>query len=57
MDSMGSPWYKPNIGPRLKPVIKTVYETWSGLTGDVLLDHLHCIVRTIHSFYLEHPIK
>lgn len=51
MTNMNSPWYKPNIGPRLKPVIRRVYETWSGLSGDELIDHLHYIVGTPH-FYI-----
>ena len=38
------PWYKPEIGPRLKPVTKDVYERWSGLSGDELKTHLHIIV-------------
>ncbi|MCJ1264609.1 hypothetical protein MMC22_004482 [Lobaria immixta] len=38
-----SQWDKPDIGPRLKPAIKAVYENWSDLTGDELTRHLHNI--------------
>ena len=41
---MGDPWYKPEIGPRLKPAMLDFYKTYVGLTGDALIDHLHNIV-------------
>ena len=41
-------WFKADIGPRLKPVTKRVYEVWSGLTGDELDTHLHSIVSITH---------
>lgn len=44
LPSIESQWYKPDIGPRLKPVTKAVYENWSDLTGDELTRHLHNIV-------------
>ena len=44
MSGPESPWYKAEIGPRLKPVIRRVYETWSGLIDDELIGHLHDIV-------------
>ena len=37
-------WYKPDIGPRLKPAIEQVYKEWSGLAEDELVIHLHKIV-------------
>lgn len=45
--SIESPWYKPDIGPRLKPAIKAVYEKWIDLTGDELTRHLHNIVCSV----------
>ena len=45
-------WYKPQIGPRLKPLIVQVFKRWSGLTGDALINHLHSIVsdQAIHVY-------
>ncbi|MCJ1356350.1 MAG: hypothetical protein MMC33_006345 [Icmadophila ericetorum] len=43
MSNEKSPWYKPNIGPRLKPMIRRVCETWAGIVGKELETHLHCI--------------
>ena len=39
-----SPFYKRDIGPRLKPAIVNVYQTWCGLTDDSLQTRLHNIV-------------
>lgn len=47
---MGVPWYKPEIGPRLKPAMLDFYKTYVGLTGEALIDHLHNIVGlSLHS--------
>ena len=42
-----SRWYKPDIGPRLKPKTRKLFETWSGLAGDDLIAHLHHVVRSL----------
>ena len=39
------PWYKADIGPRLKPQIRDLYEKRTGLKGDELITHIHQIVR------------
>lgn len=46
-----SPWYKKDIGPRLKPVIEEAYLKWTGLSGDALRARLHDIVSI--SFQLQ----
>ena len=45
------PWYKSSIGPRLKPRIQKVYETWSGLAGDELIAHLYHVVSIIDNLH------
>lgn len=36
-----SPWYQVDIGPRLKPKTREVYEKWAGIPSDRLFSHLH----------------
>lgn len=43
-------WYKASIGPRLKPNIRRVYETWAGLAENELFAHLYRIVSTLTTF-------
>ena len=42
-----APYYIPEIGPRLKPAIKEVFDKWSGLSGDSLIKHLYTIVSNV----------
>ena len=37
-------YYIPEIGPRLKPSIRHIYQKWTDLLDDALLSHLHNIV-------------
>ena len=39
------PWYKKDIGPRLKPATRNLYKDYSGLVDDEIVPHLHAIVR------------
>ena len=39
------PWYKHDIGPRLKPASRAIYRDFSGLKDDDIVDHLHAILR------------
>ena len=41
------PWYKHDIGPRLKPSTRALYRDYSGLKDDEIVDHLKAIVRLI----------
>lgn len=38
-------WYKPEIGPRLKPDIRNFIERYCGLAEDEVEDRLYSIVR------------
>ncbi len=39
------PWYKHDIGPRLKPATRALYRDYSGIKDDEIVDHLYSIVR------------
>ena len=41
------PWYKQDIGPRLKPAMRDLYKNYSGLADDEIIPHLHAIVRSL----------
>lgn len=45
-DNSGDPdfWYAKDIGSRLTPVAKDLFQTWSGLEGDELMAHIYKIV-------------
>lgn len=38
------PWYRAEIGPRLRPSVKEFYKNYVKLEGQELLDHLYAIV-------------
>lgn len=42
------PSYKADIGLRLKPATRDLYRTYSGITDDEIVNHLHSIVCTVH---------
>ena len=44
------PWYKPEIGPRLKPRARKLFEIYSGINPNDLEEHLHTIVSNESSF-------
>ena len=39
------PWYKDDIGPRLKPATTALYRSYSRLHDDEIVGHLKAIVR------------
>lgn len=45
-----SVWYRPEIGPRLKPSSRFVYSTWSQIPDKELISHLHKIVSPKAAF-------
>jgi len=40
------PWYRTEIGPRLKPSVREFYKNYVKLEGKELLDHLYAIVSS-----------
>src|SRR5277367_1506134 len=40
------PWYRAEIGPRLKPSAREFYKNYIKLEGKELLDHLYAIVSS-----------
>lgn len=47
------PWYKHDIGPRLKPATRTLYRDYSGLNDDDIVEHPHSIVRLVALFMIQ----
>lgn len=47
-DEKAMPWYKAEIGPRLKPRTRKRLETYSKIPPGDVVGHLHAIVRTFH---------
>jgi hypothetical protein len=39
-----SVWYKEDIGCRLSPSMRQIFEEWSNIPGDELQNHLHAVV-------------
>lgn len=54
-DSKDSPWYKSDIGPRLKPEVRSFYEEYTGKSGDALIEHLYAVVSLCGS--PPHPVS
>lgn len=40
-----SVWYQAEIGTRLSPSMRFIFDKWSGLRDEELIAHLHQIVR------------
>lgn len=53
LPSTGVPWYKTEIGPRLKPSTRRLYQTYSGIADDEIVAHLHSIVCVVLSFKFQ----
>ena len=49
-------WYRNDIGPRLKPDTRNLLETYAGISGEELMEHLHNVVsRTLKFWKLTRP--
>ena len=42
-------WYRNDIGPRLSDETRALFETYSGISGEELIEHLHNVVSDISS--------
>ena len=43
-----APWYRPTIGPRIRPPTRVLFEEYCGLSGPGLESHLYSIVCQPH---------
>lgn len=45
-ETQALPWYRPQIGPRLKPRTRELFEVYSKVDSDDIETHLHAIVSS-----------
>ena len=44
-------WYRNDIGPRLKHDTQTLFETYAGISGEELIEHLHSVVSCVSRLF------
>ena len=42
-------WYRNDIGPRLSDETRALFETYSGISGEELIEHLHNVVSEVQN--------